>query len=180
MRRDGQRAASRGDLQRSDARRSEAAASHVLRALRRTIDRGPLRTNDETRVEHRARAPVREKTGESMQLNERIVGNVAIVEVIGNFVAHSGNALLKDKVRSLSQQGYTRLVVDLGRVPYMDSSGLGELVQAYATIKKAGGVLKLMRVTTRLRDLLTITKLLTVFDTYDDEASVLASFPDAA
>ena len=115
-----------------------------------------------------------------MQINERIVGDVAIVEVIGDIVANSGDALLADKVRSLRQQGYTRVVIDLGRVPYMDSAGLGDLVFAYATTKKSGGTLKLMRVTKRLKDLLTITKLVSVFDTYDDEATAVGSFSTAA
>ena len=80
------------------------------------------------------------------------------MEVIGDIVANIGDALLKDKVRSLKQQGYTRVVVDLGKVPYMDTAGLGDLILAYATTRKSGGTLKLMRVTKRLQDLLTITK----------------------
>ena len=115
-----------------------------------------------------------------MQISQRIVGDVAIVEVVGDIVAKNGDALLTDKVRSLRQQGYTRLVVDLGNVPYMDSAGLGDLVYAYATTKKSGGTLKLMRVTKRLQDLLTITKLVSVFDTYDDETAAVASFSAAA
>ena len=111
-----------------------------------------------------------------MHLNERVVGGVTIVEVTGNLEANSGEASLKDKVRSLVQQGSKRLLIDLGNVAYMDSSGLGELVHVYATTKNAGGTLKLMRVTRRLKDLLTITKLVTVFDTYEDEPSALASF----
>jgi anti-sigma B factor antagonist len=115
-----------------------------------------------------------------MHITERIVGDVAMVEVIGDIVANSGDAWLRDKIRSLREQGYTRVLVDLGHVRYMDSSGLGDLVHAYATTKKAGGTLKLLRVTKRLRDLLTITKLVTVFETYDDEPSALASFAAAA
>ena len=111
-----------------------------------------------------------------MHIEQRMVGDIAIVEVTGNLVAENGDASLKDKVRSLIEQGVMQIVVDLGNVPYMDSSGLGELVQAYATTKRSGGVLKLMRVTRRLKDLLTITKLVTVFDNFDDEASAVASF----
>jgi anti-sigma B factor antagonist len=112
-----------------------------------------------------------------MQIHERAIGDVTIVDITGNLVASSGEEVaLKDKVRSLIQQGRKSIVVDLGNVPYMDSGGLGELVHAYATTKNAGGTLKLMRVTRRLKDLLTITKLLTVFDTYDDDATALASF----
>lgn len=112
-----------------------------------------------------------------MQIHDRAIGDVTIVDITGNLVASSGeDVTLKDKVRSLIQQGRKSIIVDLGNVPYMDSGGLGELVHAYATTKNAGGTLKLMRVTRRLKDLLTITKLLTVFDTYDDEATALASF----
>jgi anti-sigma B factor antagonist len=114
-----------------------------------------------------------------VQIHEHVVGDITIVDITGNLVAQSGDVALKDKVRSLIQQGRKRIVIDLGNVPYMDSSGLGELVHVYATTKNAGGTLKLLRVTKRLKDLLTITKLLTVFDAYDDEASAVASFPPA-
>ena len=79
-------------------------------------------------------------------------------------------------MHSLIQQGHTSLLVDLSGVSYVDSSGLGELIHAYATTKNRGGSLKLLNVTTRLRDLLVVTKLLTVFDTYDSEAAALAAF----
>ncbi len=107
-------------------------------------------------------------------------GSSATLPFIGDIVANSGDALLKDKVSSLRQQGYSRVVMDLGKVPYMDSAGLGELILAYATTKKSGGTLKVMRVTKRLQDLLTITKLVSVFDTYDNETAALARFSAAA
>ena len=115
-----------------------------------------------------------------MELNERIVGEIAFVDVVGSVYGSRGDAKLSDKVRSLTQQGFTRVLVDLGRVTYMDSSGLGDLIEAYASTKKAGGALKLMHVEKRLRDLLTITKLVTVFETFDDEAAAIASFAQAA
>ena len=111
-----------------------------------------------------------------MKIQQRIVDNVAIVDLTGDLSANRDGDLLTDKVRSLIQQGYLHIVVDLGNVQYMDSSGLGELVQTLATTRKAGGELTLMRVTRRLQDLLAITKLVTVFDTYEDEASALANF----
>jgi anti-sigma B factor antagonist len=83
---------------------------------------------------------------------------------------------LKDKIRSLIQEGHRKLIVDLGGVSYVDSAGLGELTQAHVTVKNAGGALKLARATKRLRDLLVITKLSTVFDTYETEAAAIASF----
>ena len=112
-----------------------------------------------------------------MQLEERMAGDVAVIAVTGDITLNKGgDVALRDKVRSLLQQGKTKLVVDLGNVSFVDSAGLGELVQAYATTKNKGGVLKLARTTKRLKDLLTVTKLVTVFDTYDSEADAVASF----
>jgi anti-sigma B factor antagonist len=112
-----------------------------------------------------------------MQLEERIVGNVAIVKVNGEItLKQGGDVLLKDKVQSLLHQGYTNLLFDLSGVSYVDSAGLGELVQAYVTAKNRGGTLRLLNVTKRLQDLLVVTKLLTVFDAYDNEGAALASF----
>lgn len=112
-----------------------------------------------------------------MQLEERIVGTVAVVKVSGEItVNQGGDVLLKDKVQSLIQQGYKNLLVDLSGVSRVDSTGLGQLVQAYATTKNRGGSLRLLNVTKRLHDLLVVTKLVTVFDTYDSEAAAVASF----
>ena len=115
-----------------------------------------------------------------MQLEQRIVGQVAVVKVTGDITLNKGgDVLLKDKVQSLIQQGQKNILLDLSGVSYVDSAGLGELVQAYATTKNRGGALKLLSVTKRLKDLLVVTKLLTVFDTFDAEADALASFGSA-
>lgn len=112
-----------------------------------------------------------------MQLDEKMVGDIAIITVTGDITLNKGgDVVLRDKVRSLLQQGRTKLLLDLGAVSYVDSAGLGELVQAYATAKNKGGSLKLLRPAKRLKDLLTITKLVTVFDTYETEADGIASF----
>jgi anti-sigma B factor antagonist len=112
-----------------------------------------------------------------MQLDEKMVGDVAVVSVSGDVTLNKGgDVILRDKVRSLLQQGHLKIVLDLGGVPFVDSAGLGELVQAYATTKNKGGVLKLSRTTKRLKDLLTVTKLVTVFDSYDSEAEAVSSF----
>ena len=112
-----------------------------------------------------------------MQLQQKINGNIAIITVDGDITLNKGgDVLLKDKVQSLIQQGQKNIIIDLGGVSYVDSAGLGQLVHAYATAKNKGGALKLLNVTKRLRDLLVVTKLLTVFDTYDDEKAALASF----
>ena len=112
-----------------------------------------------------------------MQLDERMAGDVVIITVTGDITLNKGGDVqLKDKVQSLLQQGRKNLLIDLSSVSYVDSAGLGELVHAYATTKNRGGALKLLNVTKRLKDLLVITRLLTVFDTHDSEAAALASF----
>ena len=112
-----------------------------------------------------------------MQLSERRVGDVVIVDVSGKItLGDGGDQALKDKMRSLVQQGHTKLLLNLGDVSYVDSAGLGEIVQSYATVNKNGGALKLLNVTKRLKDLLSITKLLTVFETFDSEPEAVTSF----
>jgi anti-sigma B factor antagonist len=111
-----------------------------------------------------------------MTVSERAVGAIRLLDLDGQLTLGASAEGLRDKVRSLLQQGHQQFIVNLARVPYMDSSGLGELVQTYATVTKQGGALKLVHLTTRLRDLLVITKLATVFDCYDTEAAALASF----
>ena len=112
-----------------------------------------------------------------MQIGERTVGDVTIVEIIGDItLSKGGDVIIKDKVQSLLQQGNRKLVLDLGGVAYVDSAGLGQLVQVYATTSHLGGSLKLLRVTKRLKDLLVLTKLLTVFESYDKEDEAIASF----
>jgi anti-sigma B factor antagonist len=112
-----------------------------------------------------------------MQISQRTVGDVVIVEVSGKItLGEGGDMILKDKMRSLIQQGHKKLLLNLGGVAYVDSAGLGEIVQAYATVNKEGGKLKLLNLTKRIKDLLSITKLLTVFDTFDNEAEAVGSF----
>jgi anti-sigma B factor antagonist len=112
-----------------------------------------------------------------MQLEQRIQGDVAIITVTGDITLNKGgDVLLKDKVQSLIQQGNKNIIIDLGGVAYVDSAGLGQLVHAYATTKNKGGALKLVNVTKKLQDLLVVTKLLTVFDTYENESAALSSF----
>jgi anti-sigma B factor antagonist len=112
-----------------------------------------------------------------MQLEQRIVGDVAIVTVNGDITLNKGgDVLIKDKIQSLIHQGYKSILLDLGAVSYVDSAGLGELVQAYATTRNRGGALKLVNVTKRLQDLLVVTRLVTVFESFDSEAEGIASF----
>jgi anti-sigma B factor antagonist len=111
-----------------------------------------------------------------MQMNERHVGDVAIIDLNGRLVLGDSDDLLRDKVNSLVQQGEKNILVNLGQVSYMDSSGIGELVGCYTTVTRRGGALKLVGLTKRISDLLAITKLLTVFDSYETEKEAVASF----
>jgi anti-sigma B factor antagonist len=111
-----------------------------------------------------------------MNIAERQTGIVTVIDVDGNLTLGAAADTLHDKVRSLLQQGQRHLVVNLGKVSYMDSSGLGELVSAFATVNKQGGTLKLLNLTKRLHDLLVITKLSNVFECFDDEATAIRSF----
>ncbi len=112
-----------------------------------------------------------------MQIGQRMVGDVTVVEITGDItLSKGGDVMIKDKVNSLLQQGNRKLLLDLGNVSYVDSAGLGQLVQVYATTSHNGGSLKLLRVTKRLKDLLVLTKLLTVFESFDDEKDAVASF----
>jgi anti-sigma B factor antagonist len=112
-----------------------------------------------------------------MQLEERRIANVAIIAVAGDVTgARGADVLLKDKVQSLIHQGYPNLIIDLSDVSHINSEGLGQLVEAYGAAKNRGGALKLLHVTNRIRDLLVVTRLLTVFDAFESEAEALASF----
>jgi len=112
-----------------------------------------------------------------MQIEQRVVGDVAIIQVLGDItLGKGGDVILKDKIQSLLQQGYRKLLLDMGKVSYVDSAGLGQLVQVFATTSHLGGSLKLLNLTKRLKDLLILTKLLTVFDTYDSESAAMESF----
>jgi anti-sigma B factor antagonist len=101
---------------------------------------------------------------------------VAIIDLSGNITLGGGNIFLKQTLRSLAEQNEKRVLLNLSNVHYIDSSGLGELVAGYTAIGKAGGELKLLNLTDRVRDLMMITKLLTVFDAYTDEATAVAAF----
>ena len=112
-----------------------------------------------------------------MNLSERRVGDVVIVDVSGKItLGEGGDLAMKDKVRSLLEQGHKKILLNLGDVSYVDSAGLGEIVQSYATVSKNGGTLKLLNTTKRIKDLLSITKLLTVFECHDSEAEAVTSF----
>jgi len=114
-----------------------------------------------------------------MQIEERAVGDVLILDVKGRITLGEGDELLKDKVNSLLNQGRRKIVLNLAEVPYIDSAGLGEIVRTYTTVSRQGGSLKLLNLTKRITDLLAITKLLTVFETFDSENDAVQSFSAA-
>jgi anti-sigma B factor antagonist len=111
-----------------------------------------------------------------MQIEERIVGNVTILDLKGKITLGEGDEALKDKINSLLHQDRKKLLLNLAGVPYIDSAGLGEVVRTYTTVSRQGGQLKLVNLTKRITDLLSITKLLTVFETFDVEQDALNSF----
>ena len=115
-----------------------------------------------------------------MQITERPVGGVTIVDVSGKITLGDGDIERKDKLRSLVQQKRKQLLLNLANVSYVDSAGLGAIVHSYATVKNQGGSLKLLNVTKRLQDLLSITKLLAVFETFENEAEALRTFTAGA
>jgi anti-sigma B factor antagonist len=115
-----------------------------------------------------------------MQIEERAVGDVMVLDLRGRITLGEGDELLKDKVNSLINQGQKKLVLNLADVPYIDSAGLGEIVRTYTTVSRQGGSLKLLNLTKRITDLLSITKLLTVFETFDSEADAVKSFAASA
>ena len=114
-----------------------------------------------------------------MHIEERSVESVMVLDVKGKITLGDGDQLLKDKVNSLVQQGHIKILLNLAGVPYIDSAGLGEIVRTYTTVSRQGGSLKLVNLTTRITDLLSITKLLTVFETFDSESEAVRSFPTA-
>jgi len=111
-----------------------------------------------------------------MQIDERVVDDVTILDLKGKMTLGEGDELLKDKINSLASQGHKKLVLNLEAVPYIDSAGLGEIVRTYTSISRQGGKLKLLNVSKRIYDLLVITKLVTIFDSYEDENEAVRSF----
>ena len=114
-----------------------------------------------------------------MQIEERTNNGVIVLDLRGKITLGEGDELLKDKVNSLVNQGHKKIVLNLADVPYIDSAGLGEIVRTYTTVSRQGGSLKLLNLTKRITDLLSITKLLTVFETFESENEAVRSFTSA-
>ena len=111
-----------------------------------------------------------------LNIRERQAGDVTILDMDGKITIGEGSVALRSAVRRLIEENKKKILLNLANVGYVDSSGIGELVSSFTTIQREGGQLKLLKLTQKIRDLLGITKLLTVFDTYTDESSALNSF----
>ena len=111
-----------------------------------------------------------------LDVKERQAGDVTILDLRGEVRIGEGSIALRDAIRNLADSGKKKLLLNLAGVSYIDSSGIGELIANYTTVSRQGGQLKLLKLTDRVQNLLVITKLLTVFDSYDNEAEALKSF----
>lgn len=111
-----------------------------------------------------------------LNIQQREAGDVTILDLSGKITIGEGSVQLRESVRRLLEEGKKKVLLNLGDVSYVDSSGIGELVSSYTTTNNQGGQLKLLNLTKKIQDLLMITKLLTVFETFDNEADAVASF----
>ncbi len=112
----------------------------------------------------------------SVKLTTRQVGDVTVIDATGRITLGEGASTFRDLIRDLATKGSKKLLVNLGDVSYIDSSGIGEMVSGFTTVTNHGGQLKLLSLSKRVKDLLQITKLYTVFEVFDDEAAAVRSF----
>ncbi len=111
-----------------------------------------------------------------LDIKERQAGDITVLDIDGKITIGEGSVALRSAIRRLLEEGKKKILLNLSQVSYVDSSGIGEFVASFTAIGREGGQLKLLNLTQKIQDLLAITKLLTVFDTYDDESSALNSF----
>jgi|SRR5580700_2806182 anti-sigma B factor antagonist len=111
-----------------------------------------------------------------MKASTRQVDGITIVDLSGRITLGEGSVVLRDTIKDLLSKGQKKILLNLGDVSYIDSSGIGELVSAFTSVRNQGGELKLLNLTKKVHDLLQITKLYTVFDVKDDEAAAIAAF----
>ncbi len=115
-----------------------------------------------------------------IKIEERIVGHVTILNIVGRLTIDEAAQHLKNDIEGLISRDRLHVVLNLAQVPYIDSGGLGQLVASYGSVKKAGGAMKLLNVNSRNHDLLVITRLVTVFESFDSEAEAVRSFDTVA
>jgi anti-sigma B factor antagonist len=111
-----------------------------------------------------------------INISERQAGDVTVLDLSGKVTIGEGSVALRNAIRRLLGEGKNKILLNLGGVGYIDSSGIGEIVSSFTAVNKEGGTLKLLNLTQKIQDLLAITKLLTVFDVFDSEAEALSSF----
>jgi anti-sigma B factor antagonist len=112
----------------------------------------------------------------SVKLTSRQVGDVTVMDAAGRITLGEGASTFRDAVRDLAAKGNKKLLLNLGEVSYIDSSGIGEMVSGFTSVTNSGGQLKLLGLSKRVKDLLQITKLYTVFEVFDDETAAIRSF----
>ncbi len=111
-----------------------------------------------------------------MKIEKRKKGDVVILDLKGKILIGEGIDVLRDAINSTISEQETKVLLNFAEVPYLDSTGLGEVVRSYTSIKKAGGVVKIVNLTNKVKDLLSVTKLITVFDTFEEEDKAIESF----
>ena len=111
-----------------------------------------------------------------LNITERQAGDITVLDMNGKVTLGEGSVALRTTIRRLLGEGKKNILLNLGQVGYVDSSGIGELVSSFTSVNKEGGKLKLLNLTQKIQDLLAITKLLTVFDVYESESEALNSF----
>ena len=111
-----------------------------------------------------------------LNIRERQAGDITVLDMDGRITIGEGSVALRSAIRRLLEEGKKDILLNLAGVGYIDSSGIGELVSSFTAVKKEGGTLKLLKLTQKIQDLLAITKLLTVFDVFDEEGEALASY----
>src|ERR1044072_466065 len=111
-----------------------------------------------------------------MDIKERVVDGVSVLDLSGKIVLGEGDGQVRERIKDLLSDGQKKILLNLGDVTYVDSAGLGALISSYTTTKREGGQLKLVNLTKRIKDLLAIPKLITVFDTYDTEREAIDSY----
>ncbi|MGD0133550.1 MAG: STAS domain-containing protein [Bryobacteraceae bacterium] len=112
----------------------------------------------------------------SVKITNRQVGDVTVVDATGRITLGEGASVFRDMIRDLATKGNKKILINLSDVSYIDSSGIGEMVSSFTTVTNHGGQLKLLGLTKRVKDLLQITKLYTVFEVFEDESSAIRSF----
>ena len=112
----------------------------------------------------------------NLNIHERRIGDVTVLDMDGNIRIGGSNVALKKAIQNLVAEGRNQIVLNLARVTYIDSSGLGELISSHVTSNHKGGQIKLLNLTQRFHELMTITKLITIFDVYTDESEAIGSF----